>query len=148
MSGDEARLMCSFWVRPFLFGVDVDAVQEVVTDLPITRVPLAPPYVSGVINLRGQIVPAVDLRRRLELGEEERGDEAYHVVVSLEDGIVSFVVDDVEDVTEVDAERFERPPETLHGAARELIEGAFKMPERLLLVLDPKKLADVGANGS
>lgn len=101
--------------------------------------PLAPPVVRGLINLRGQIVTAIDLRRRLELAERPTDREPMNVVVRTEDGAVSLLADEICDVIEVDDELFERPPETLGGAARELIPGAYKLKDRLLLVLDTEK---------
>jgi purine-binding chemotaxis protein CheW len=99
-------------------------------------VPLAPSDVRGLINLRGQIVTAVDLRRRLELPDRAAGDLPVNVVVRTEDGAVSLLVDEIGDVLEVPAEAFERPPETLRGTARELIRGTYKLDGRLLLILD------------
>ena len=101
--------------------------------LPIVRVPLAAPAIRGVINLRGQVITAIDLRRRLGLGEA--GVAHANVVVSTEHGPVSLLVDDIGDVTQVSEDDFERPPETLRGPARELIRGAYKLPGELLLHL-------------
>ena len=111
----------------------------------MTRVPLAPPVVRGLINLRGQIVTAVDLARRLELKERPANQLPVNVVVQTEDGPVSLLVDEIGDVLNVSEELFERPPETLQGIARELIIGAYKMNDRLLLLLDPEKTLHCGA---
>src|SRR5258708_3366473 len=107
----------------------------------MTRVPLAPAEVRGLINLRGQIVPAVDLRRRLELPPMEQ--PAMNVVVRTEGGAVSFLVDEIGDVIEVDEADFERPPETLAGVALKLIRGAYKLEGRLLLELAATEAADL-----
>lgn len=109
----------------------------------MARVPLAPGAVRGLINLRGQIVTAVDLRRRLALPDPEAGRLPMNVVVRHGDGAVSLLVDEIGDVVEVDQEDFEPPPDTLHGPARELIRGAYKLKDRLLLPLDVERVLDV-----
>src|SRR5262245_46354614 len=98
----------------------------------MTRVPLAHPVVRGLMNLRGQIVTALDLRRRLELPERPDDESPVNVVVQADDGAVSLLVDEIGDVLEASDDQFERPPETLRGVARELIRGTYKLPDRLL----------------
>ena len=100
------------------------------------------PLVKSVV-LRGQIVTAIDLRRRLNLPALESGLELVNVVLQTDDGAVSLLVDDIGDVLEVSAQQFERPPETLQGAAREFILGAYKLPDRLLVILDPERIVAV-----
>jgi purine-binding chemotaxis protein CheW len=95
--------------------------------------------VSGLINLRGQIVTAVDLRRRLELEPRPPGLLAMNVVVRSEDGAVSLLVDEIGDVVEVNEDTFEPPPETLRGSVRTMILGVHKLDGRLLHVLDIEK---------
>jgi purine-binding chemotaxis protein CheW len=119
-----------------LFGIEVEEVQEVIRYQPMTRVPLAPTEIRGLINLRGQIVTAMDLRRRLGMPERPEGELPMNVVVRTVDGWVSLLVDEIGDVVEVTEASFERPPETLTGVARTMIRGAYKLEERLLLVLD------------
>ncbi len=134
-----ALQFCTFYLDKLLFGVELKGVQEVIRSLDVTQVPLAPTVVSGLINLRGQIVTAVDLRRRLELGPRPPGELAMNVVVRSVDGAVSFLVDEIGDVVEVEDETFEVPPETLRGAVRTMITGVHKLNERLMLVLDIDK---------
>jgi purine-binding chemotaxis protein CheW len=130
---------CTFYLDQLLFGVELKGVQEVIRSLEMTRVPLAPAVVSGLINLRGQIVTAVDLRRRLELPPREPGLLTMNVVVRSEDGAVSLLVDEIGDVVEVEETSFEPPPETLRGAVRTMILGVHKLNNRLLHVLDIEK---------
>ncbi|OFW46065.1 MAG: chemotaxis protein CheW [Acidobacteria bacterium RIFCSPLOWO2_12_FULL_67_14b] len=118
------------------FGVEVLKVQEVIRYQDMTRVPLAPGVVQGLINLRGQIVTAIDLRRRLELSERSGDARPMNVVVRTSDGVVSLLVDEIGDVVEVDDASFERPPDTISGAARALVTGVYKLKDRLLLALD------------
>ena len=132
---------CTFYVDGLLFGIDVQHVQEVILNQPMTRVPLMPEVLRGLINLRGQIIPAIDLRMKLELRERNVSAMPVNVVVRTADSAVSLLVDDIGDVREVAAEDFARPPETLRGAARELVSGVYKLPNELLLVLDTEKAA-------
>ena len=133
--------MASAWLCPFKaggtwLGVEVARVQEILRTRATTPVPLAPPVVAGLVNLRGQIITAIDLRQRLELGEPAQGRDPAQVVVHGAEGAISLLVDEVGDVLQVSEEDFEPPPPTLTGAARELIGGAWKLPDRLLLALD------------
>lgn len=139
MSGH--RDVCTFHLHDHVFGVDVTQVREVLVRQAITRVPLAPRSVVGVINLRGQIVTAIDLRTRLDLPPREEGASPAYVVVQTGDDLVAFLADRAGDVTPVDPTQFESPPDTLEGSARTLIQGAYKQPDRLLLLLDAERAA-------
>lgn len=144
----ESRQYCTFHLDTLFLGIEVLRVQEVIREQPMTRLPLAPAEVSGLINLRGQIVTAIDLRRRFGLAPRPDGKPAMNVVVQTDDGAVSFLVDEIGDVIETDADSFERPPETLAGEARELIRGVYKLPSRLLLVVDCEKALALEAAGT
>ena len=133
------RQYCTFYLDDQCFGLDVLRVREIIRHQTLTRVPLAHPVVRGLINLRGQIVTAIDLRRRLDLPDRAEGRDSVNVVLQTDDGAVSLLVDEVGDVLEVTDRQFEPAPETLRGAARELIQGAYKLPDQLLLlILDPE----------
>ncbi len=132
----KERQYSTFAVDGLFFGVDVSLVQELIRYQPMTGVPLAPPVVGGLINLRGQIVTAIDLRTRLQLPARDPGRLPMNVVLRTDDGAVSLLVDEIGDVLDVTEHSFERPPETLTGVARDLIRGAHKLDGRLLLVLD------------
>jgi purine-binding chemotaxis protein CheW len=128
--------LATFWLDGDLFGVEVEHVQEVLRSQSITRVPLAPPAVAGLINLRGQVVTAIELRERLGRQPRPQGQEAVVIVVRLHGEAVSLLVDSIADVVDVDVRDFEAPPDTLDGAARDLIRGAYKLSGQLLLALD------------
>src|SRR5688500_7958873 len=134
---------CTFYADGYYFGVDVLKVQEIIRYQEMTRVPLAPPVVRGLINLRGQIVTAIDLRRRLEMPDRPADQLPVNVVVQTDDGAVSLLVDEIGDVLEVPEKAFEPPPETLRGTARELIRGAYKLEDRLLLILDSARAVNL-----
>jgi purine-binding chemotaxis protein CheW len=128
--------ICTFWVAGHHLGVEVNRVQEVIREQRMTRVPGASPAIRGLMNLRGQIITAIDLRRRLGLSEDGRGESHLNVVLRTADGPVSLLVDQIGDVLSSENVEFEPPPETLQGVSRELIRGAFKLEGQLLLVVD------------
>jgi purine-binding chemotaxis protein CheW len=136
---------CTFYLDRHFLGVEVHKVQEVIRYQEMTRVPLASREVRGLINLRGQIVTAIDLRRRLDLPDRPEDRLPMNVVVQGDDGAVSMLVDEIGDVVEVDEESFERSPDTLQGVARELIRGAYKLNGRLLLTLDTERAVRIQA---
>jgi len=135
------RQLCTFVVDSMLFGVDVAHVQEVIRYQEMTAVPLAPPTVRGLINLRGQIVTAVDIRARLGLPRRSSDALPMNVVTTTGGGVVSFLVDEIGDVLEVDERSFERAPETMSATFREIVPGVFKLEGRLLLLLDAARVA-------
>jgi purine-binding chemotaxis protein CheW len=137
---------CTFLLDGYLFGVPVPQVQEVIRFHPMTPVPLAPPAVEGLINLRGQIVLAIDLRRRLSLAGRSAGDLPVNVVVRTTDGAVSLLVDEIGDVIEVEQSSFEASPETLRGAVRSMILGVHKLEHKLLHLLDTERACQVHAD--
>lgn len=133
----------TFFVEDLFFGVDVLRVQEVLRYQPMTRVPQAPDVIEGLINLRGQIVMAVDMRRRLKLQPRAQDQSPMNMVVQTEDGAVSLLVDEIGDVLDVDASAWEPPPENLDRMAREIIRGVYKLKDQLLLVLDAERAVDL-----
>ena len=131
--------LATFWLDGDLYGVEVAHVQEVLKSQGLTRVPLAPNAVAGLINLRGQVVTAIELRERLGRPPRPEGTDAVVIVVRLHGEAVSLLVDSIADVVGVAAGDFETPPDTLDGQARELIRGAYKLDGQLLLALDVHK---------
>ena len=123
--------------------MELKNVQEVIRSLDITQIPLAPRVVSGLINLRGQIVTAVDLRRRLELDARPLENMPMNVVVRSDDGAISFLVDEIGDVVEVEETTFEPPPEMLRASVRGMILGVHKLNDRLMHVLDTHKACQI-----
>ena len=144
----NTKQFCTFFVNGLFFGVEVLKVQEVIRFQVMTRVPLAPGTIQGLINLRGQIVTAIDLRRRLELPPRADEQLPMNVVVRSDDGAVSLLVDEIGDVVEIQDDIFEHPPETLKGVARELVQGVYKLKEQLLLILDTEKTVNLVNSGT
>jgi purine-binding chemotaxis protein CheW len=132
----SATQLLTFTLERQLLGVAVADVQEIVRELAVTPVPLAPPLVEGVVNLRGQVVPAFDLRGRLELPARADGAVPIHLVARTKDGAVSLLVDDVGDVVAVEPSRVQPTPATVAPSVRALARGVVPLDGRLLLVLD------------
>jgi len=144
MDTPASQQFCTFSVARMSFGVDVRQVREVLKTRDLSPVPLAPGAIEGLLNLRGQIVTAIDLRRRLELPPRDPGAPSMLLVMQDGDGVVAFLADEVGDVIEVRDDTFEPPPATMSAAARELVTGVHKLPGQLLHLLDPEKAALVG----
>ncbi len=134
---------CTFYLCDLFLGIEVTRVQEVLKYNEITSVPLAPKVICGLTNLRGQIVTAIDLRRRLELPERPAEDNYMNIIIKNEESVYSFLVDKIGDVIEISEKNFEPAPETLKGVARELIKGAYKLKESLLLILDTHQVLNL-----
>ncbi|WP_148574232.1 chemotaxis protein CheW [Nocardioides caldifontis] len=135
---------CTFVLDGHLFGVPVASVQEVLKQQEVTPVPLASREVSGLINLRGQIVTTIDLRARLGLSAREAGSSSVSVVVRAADGgPVSLVVDQIGDVLEAEESLLEPPPDTVPHEVRELVMGICKLDDRLMLLLDTERAVTV-----
>ena len=135
---------CAFILNGLLFGVPIADVQEVLRYQAITYVPRAPNSVSGLINLRGRITTAVDLRARLNLPDRDDGTDPMNVVVRSRDGeVVSLLVDRIDDIIRVSEEKFEAAPDTLSQSVRKLVGGAYKLENRLLLTLDTERCINI-----
>jgi purine-binding chemotaxis protein CheW len=133
------KQFATFSLDGLLFGIEVGKIQEVLSYQEMTPVPLAPSSVVGLINLRGQIIAAVDLRRRLGLQERAAGHRPVNVVVRSDEDVSSLLVDEMGDVVEVGEDTFEPPPETMDADSRILIRGVHKLGRRLMHVLDAER---------
>lgn len=130
----------TFLVDGHLFGVPTTEVLELSRFQKLTPVPLAPAAISGLMNLRGQVVTALDMRCRLGFSPRPEGLLPMNIVLRREDVLVSLLVDKVGEVLDLDESTFEQPPDTLRGLARQLVRGVHKLPGRLLLLLDTQKI--------
>lgn len=150
MKGSHAsvptRQVCTFTLDGLLLGVDVTQVQEVIRYQEMTPVPLSSPVIRGLINLRGHIVSALDLRLQLDLAPRPHDELPMNVVVHAGSGLVSLLVDEIGDVVDVDASSYEAPPATLDPRLRELIRGVYKLEPQLLLLLDTQLVTRVEAH--
>lgn len=137
------RQFATFYLEEHYFGVDVLKVQEILKVKDITRVPLAPPVISGLINLRGQIGLAIDLRIRLGFPPRESSAKLTSVVVTTSDAPINLLVDKIGDVIQVKPELFEPTPDTLNEKFKEVTEGVYKLDGKLLLLLDIEAVINV-----
>ncbi len=139
-----SRQYCTFRLDRHLFGVPVESVQEVLKEQELTTVPQAPKDVSGLINLRGQIITTVDLRSRLGLPHRTGETQPVNVVVRTAEGdVVSLLVDEIGDVLEPGSEFFEELPETVPTAVRAVVTSVCKLDGQLMLVLDVEQAVQV-----
>lgn len=143
MTTGTTTKLSTFRVDGALFGIEVDRVQEVTRAHELTPVPGAAPSVSGLMNLRGQVVTVVDLRRRLGYPSRGVDDSAVNVVLRSDGGAVSLLVDAVEGFEDVTDEQFAERPATVQGPARELVRGAYQLSDELLLALDVSRAVEV-----
>lgn len=139
----ELLQLVSFNIGSEEFGVDILKVQEINRMVEITRVPQAPNYVEGVINLRGKVIPIVDLRKRFNLEVKEYDKNTRIVVVDISGNIMGMVVDSVSEVLRLPSNTIEPPPEIVANINSEYIKGVAKLEDRLLIFLDLSKVIDV-----
>jgi purine-binding chemotaxis protein CheW len=133
---------CAFFVDDLYCGVAIDQVREVTRQLEITPVPLAPAGIQGLLNLRGRVVTAIDLRRRLGLPPREADAMATNVIVRVDGEDISLLVDEVDDVYDLALDAFEDAPQTVSANARRFLRGVYKFDSRLLLSLDVDRVLD------
>ena len=138
--GEDLLQLVSFNIGDEEFGVDILQVQEINRMLEVTRVPNAPEYVDGVINLRGKVIPIIDLRRRFGMERKEHDKNTRIVVVELSGKVVGFVVDAVREVLRIPRSVTEPPPSIVGGVHEEYITAVGKLEDRLLILLDLEKV--------
>ena len=136
------RQYATFEVAGQLFGVEVEAVQEVLSFGEYTAVPLSSPAVGGLFNLRGQVIAAVDLRVQLGLPRQTLDGPVMNVILRGDDEPVSLLVDRIGEVIDLADSEFEPPPETLTGPTRELVLSTVKLEGRLMLAVDVARAVD------
>ncbi len=140
MVSEELLQLVSFKIGDAEFGVDILRVQEINKMMELTTVPNTPPFVEGVVNLRGRIIPVLNLRSRLGLPIREYDSETRIIVVELEDKTIGFIVDEVKEVLRIPKSITEQPPEIVSGVDSEYITAIGKLEDRLLILLDLTKI--------
>jgi len=141
----ESIQLCTFFVGDLHCGLAVQHVQEILRHQELTPVPLAPRGVTGLLNLRGEVVTGIDLRYVLDFDQRRENDEPSNVIIRTSEGVVSLLVDTIGDVLDVPASTFEPPPRTLSARARSQVRGVFKLPLGLLLELDIDRITEIGS---
>jgi purine-binding chemotaxis protein CheW len=142
----KTKQYATFHVAGIFLGIEVAKVQEVMRHQEMTDIPLAPAAIKGLINLRGQIVIAVDTRRSLGLPPLDTGEPPRNIIIRSADGGVSLLVDEIDDVMDVSLAAFAPVPENMPAERKELIEGVYNLADRLLLVLDTERLLRSACN--
>lgn len=137
--GKEIQLVV-FRLAKEEYGVDIQQVREIIKVIDITRVPKAPEFIEGVINLRGQITPVMDLRKRLDLPELERGEETRIIIIEIGKNVVGMIVDAVTEVHRLPEKNIDPTPTISTEVGAEFINGVGKLGDRLLILLDLKKV--------
>ncbi len=136
--------LVTFHIGEEEFGVEILKVQEIIRMMGITRVPRAPDFVEGVINLRGKVIPIIDLRKRFGMAAQEHDKHTRIIVIEINKVIVGFVVDSVSEVLRIPANTVEPPPAIISGIESEYISGVGKLADRLLILLDLDRLLSRG----
>ncbi|MFM2092502.1 MAG: Chemotaxis protein CheW [Planctomycetota bacterium] len=134
------RQAATFRVGGEWFAIDVLKVQEVLAALRRTAIPQAPPYVLGLINVRGAIVTAISVKNRLAFPDAGYADDHLHIVLDSAHGLVSLVVDEIGDVLDVDPAAVAGRPPTLAGPLRDLVVGVLRRDDALVTLLDADRL--------
>ena len=124
------------------YGLDIGAVQEIIVWQPVTRVPRTPEFMEGIINLRGHVIPVIDLRRRFGLPAEARGRTTRIVVVEIGEMTVGFVVDAVSEVIRIPEDAIEPPSDIIAGVSSEFIRGIARLDQQLIILLNPERILE------
>ncbi len=143
--------LVTFKIAEEEFGVDILRVQEIIRMMPITKVPNAPSFVEGVINLRGKVIPIIDMRRRFGMAANAHDEQTRITVMDLQGQVVGFVVDAVREVLRIKESTVEAPPQVVAGIGSDYLKGVGKLDDRLLILLDLDKLlseTEIGALGA
>lgn len=136
----ELLQLVTFGIGEEEFGIDILKVQEIIRTMAITKVPNSPQYVEGVINLRGKVIPVIDLRSRFNMEYRAHDSHTRIIVLELHGMIIGFVVDGVSEVLRIQSSTVEPPPPVVAGIDSEYIRGVGKLENRLLILLDLEKL--------
>lgn len=137
---DELLQLVTFSIGDEEFGVNILKVQEIIRTMEITKVPRAPAFVEGVINLRGKVIPIIDLRRRFGLYPKPGDKDTRIIVIEINNIIVGFIVDAVSEVLRIPAGTVEPTPPVVAGVESDYISGVGKLKDRLLIMLDLDKI--------
>ena len=134
---EKLMQLVGFAIGEELFGVDILSVQEIIKETPITPIPDCPEFIEGVINLRGNIIPVIDLRKRLKLLQQQKAAQSWIIILNINGRVTGFIVDSVTQVLKVPANQIMPPPEIVAaGLKNQYISGVCKIDERMLILLD------------
>jgi purine-binding chemotaxis protein CheW len=140
LDSNEILQLVTFRLGNEEYSLDILSVQEIIRHMELTRVPKAPQFVDGVINLRGRVIPVLDLRKRFGLSADENTEDTRIIVVDISDKTVGFKVDAVSEVLRLPADTVEPPPSIVTDVDSEYIKGVGKIDGRLIILLDVTKI--------
>ncbi len=146
--GLKQEQLVSFRLGVEEYGVSIMKVQEIIRMQEITHVPQMPDFIEGIINLRGNVIPIIDLRKRFGLSYAEKTSDSRIVVVSVRERIVGIIVDGVSEVLRLSDENIEPPPPAVSNAGRDYIKGVGKLEKRLLILLEIDKILTLEERGA
>lgn len=129
------------------YGVEITEVQEIVRLQDITKIPNTPEFVEGVVNLRGKVIPLIDLKKRFGLEQAERTGDNRIIVVNINDSVIGVIVDYVSEVIRLADDMIEQPPSIVKGIGKEYLKGIGKISDRLLILLDLEKILNSSEQG-
>ncbi len=141
-TGAEELQLVSFIILGRRLGVDITRVREIIREQEVTKVPQSPPFLEGVINLRGLVIPVIDMPRRFGLQGQKHTKSTRIVVLEIKDMVVGFVVDSVSEVMRIPASIVQETPSVISGAGSQFIQGIAQVNDRLLIVLEADSLLD------
>ena len=139
-TGNKTVELATFYVGDSLCGMDILKVQEINKLLEMTEVPLAPDYVKGILNLRGQIVTVIDLGSKLSLAETETSGDTRNIIVNSNGEYIGLLVDRIGDVERTEEEDIEPPPANIGGIQGRFFEGVFKKENSLIGILNVEEI--------
>jgi purine-binding chemotaxis protein CheW len=137
---EELLQLVTFKMGKAEFGIDIYRVQEINKMMELTKVPNTPPFVEGVVNLRGRIIPVLCLGTRIGLEPKEHDSNTRIIVVELDDKTIGFIVDEVKEVLRIQKDITETPPDIVSGVDTDYITAIAKLEDRLLILLDLKNV--------
>ena len=132
--------MVAFRLENEEFAIDIHQVREVLKITQVTPLPQSAHFIEGIINLRGEVIPVVDLRKRFELPSGERNDQTRIIIVEIQDSNVGLIVDSVTEVMRLSSSLIQPPPSKVAGTRTDLIQGVGKISDRLLIILDLNRI--------
>ena len=139
LASQKTTTIVTFYMGSFLLGIPAEKVMEINKEIDITPVPLSDEHILGIMNLRGQVIPVIDLAKKLSI-DLKVTPKLNLIVKDEEEALVSFVIEEIGEILEILPAKLEKTPDKLEGIAKEYIKNVYQLPERLLLILDIEKI--------
>jgi len=134
------RQLIKFMVSDLTFGIEITQIHQILKPQEIFKVPNTPPFIEGLLNLRGRVLTVFNLRKRFSLPEKANDDNTKIIIVNMNDFLLGFIVDSVTEIVRVPDEDIEEPPPSLKGFDKKFLSGIGKVDEKIILLLDLTKV--------